>query len=119
MPFGGYEHDKTWDPPPQKTFTNRFIIASVALAASIPFDVEMTQRCIAKGTCVEGNGVDGLRPSRGEMYKNDLIPAAAVWGFSVLVQSRHFPKVMGWVAYIPMLYGTTLHVKGGLEGLRH
>jgi hypothetical protein len=119
LPHGAWQHDPTGDPPKQKTFTKKFILASASMFASIPFDVEMTQHCIAKGTCVESNGIDGARTSRGEMYRNDLIPAVVIFGFSTLVQWQHFPKKMGWIAYVPMLYGTTVHIKGGLQGLKY
>jgi hypothetical protein len=122
LPHGAWMHDAAGDPPKQKTFTKKFVAAHAVFLGSIVFDVEMTQHCEAKGTCIEG-GSDvprgGAYESRGEMYRNDLIPFAVMTGFDILVQHAHFPKKAGWLAYIGSTYGTAVHLKGGFQGLKY
>jgi len=114
---GHLVHDKSSDPPKwyQHTFTWKFNAAMGALVVTNIADIELTQRCQNSGACVESGG----RESRGEMYRNDMIADGAIIGLSILFQSRHLPKKMGWVAYVPMMIGTGRHVNGIMQGERY
>ena len=114
---GNLMHDKSADPPKwyEHTFTKKWDASVGALVGSNVLDIELTQRCQAKGTCVESGG----RESRGEMYRNDMIADGAIIGLSLLFQSQHFPKKMGWIAYVPLMIGTGRHVNGIVQGARY
>jgi hypothetical protein len=114
---GHWTHDHSADSPRwyQHTFTKKFVAAHVILTGATVFDIEMTQHCQSRGTCVESGGREG----RGEMYANNFIAVGVMTAFDVLVQSRHLPKKIGWIAYIAPTYGTILHLKGGFEGVKY
>ncbi len=115
--YGGWVHDRDGDPPKQKTFTNRFVIAHSVYLASIVYDVEVTHAGIAHHNCQEGNPDLASRPSRGDLYSSNLLEYGVMTAFDLLIQSRHFEKKQGWVAYIGSSYGTAVHLKAGTKWL--
>jgi hypothetical protein len=114
---GSWQHDPAGDPPKQKTFTKKFVAAHAVFLASVVYDVELTHQGIARHRCVEQNRDLPLHPSRGQSYTEALIPFAVMTGFDVLVQSRHFEKKVGWLAYTGAGYGTFVHISGGTSWL--
>jgi hypothetical protein len=100
-------------------WTKKFIIAhSVELAANI-FDIESSQHSFARG-CVEGgfDGGSGIhRPSRTEMYTQDMISFAVLGTLDWTIQRSHPPKALRWMPYANPAYGTIQHMVGGLKGV--
>jgi hypothetical protein len=115
--FGGWEKDR-FPGVRQPVFTKKFIAAHAAFLGSTIFDVEMTQHCIHRGTCVEGNG-ESRREGRVGMYTNDLIPFAVLTGFDALIQWGHPPKAFRWLPYLAPAYGTVVHLRGGIKGIKY
>jgi hypothetical protein len=117
MPYGGWAHDKAGESKESSPWTKKFIIAhSVELAANI-FDIESSQHSFARG-CVEG-GLDGgiNRPSRKEMYAQDMISFALLGTLDWIIQRSHPPKALRWMPYANPVYGTIQHMVGGLKGV--
>ena len=114
--YGGWMHDRQGDPK-QKTFTKRFVIAHGVYLASIVYDVEVTHAGVAHHNCQEGNTDLSSRPSRGELYRSNLLEFGVLTAFDAFIQSRHFEKKQGWVAYIGSSYGTVVHLKAGTRWL--
>lgn len=108
-------------------FTKKFIIAHAAFAGADIFDIEMTQRGLHRpcGFVEGGFGGADRHPSRKEMYLTDGAIYAALFGFDTLMQwagdgdhsAAH--KAFSWVPYLAPVYGTTLHLKGGIEWYQH
>jgi hypothetical protein len=96
MPYGGWAHDKAGEPKVSSPWTKKFIIAhSVELAANI-FDIESSQHSFARG-CVEGgfDGGSGIhRPSRTEMYTQDMISFEVLGTLDWIIQRSHPPKAI-------------------------
>jgi len=88
--------------------------------ASMVFDVEMTHQGLAHHMCVEGNSDLSRHPSRGELYTDNLYPLAGadVMDWLLAMAGRHaglprwFWKPLG---YMGPVYGTFLHIQGGVE----
>jgi hypothetical protein len=108
-------------------FTKKFIIAHSAYFGADIFDIEMTQRGLKRpcGFVEGGFGGADRHPSRKEMYLTDGAIYAALFGFDTLIQwagdgdhsAAH--KAFSWVPYMGPVYGTVLHLKGGIEWYQH
>lgn len=93
--------------------------AHLALAGSMIFDVEMTHQGLAHHQCVEGNDNLSLRPSRSELYIDNLKQFGPIvfmdWLGTAAVRNGHLPR---WI-WKPMglagpIYSSIVHIKGGL-----
>lgn len=118
LPYGAWQHDSAGDPPKQKTFTKKFVIAHVALIGATVYDSEATHQGIAHHKCLEQNSALPSRPSRADLYEEGMIPVLVMTGFDILVQSRHFEKKVGWIAYMAPIYGTAIHIYGASTWLQ-
>ena len=92
----------------------------IFFAGSIIFDVEATHQGIAHHRCVEGNSALRQKPSRGELYLDNLeqfAPTVFVNAMGVLaVRHAHLPR-WAWkaMAYGGPVYPITMHLKGGID----
>lgn len=104
------------DAPRSPIFTKKFVAAHVVYLTADIFDIETTHQGIAHHKCVEGgfNGYDA-HPSRGGMYAQEMPIFGVLTGLDILLQSRHFPKAVAWVPYMAPIYGTAVHLHGGLQ----
>jgi hypothetical protein len=108
-------------------FTKKFVIAHGAFLGADILDIEMTQRGLKRpcGFVEGGFGGADRHPSRKEMYLTDGAIYAALFGFDALIQwagdgdhsAAH--KAFSWVPYMGPVYGTVLHLKGGIEWYQH
>lgn len=118
--FGGYEIDKAKLPKHQPLFTKTWVGAYGFYLGTIVFDAEMTHQGLAHHNCREGNIDLGPRPSRGELYRNNLlkeyVPLTAI---NLLLQAAWRgdgqPKRWEWVPLIGAGYGSAVHLKGGIQ----
>lgn len=93
--------------------------AHIVLAGSMIFDVEMTHQGLAHHQCVEGNNSLEAKPSRGELYVDNLKQFGPIllmdWLGAAAARSGHLPR---WVwkpmGYAGPVYGSIDHIRGGL-----
>jgi len=106
--------DPVWD--------KKMMAAHLFLVGSIVFDVEATHQGIAHHMCVEGNTNLNRKPSRGELYLDNLeqfAPVVVMDGLTALAgRSAHLPR-WAWKAlgYVGPVYGSTMHLRGGIQWL--
>ncbi len=87
-----------------------WILTGIVFAATVA-DVELTQHCLARGTCHEGNPL--VPTGRGKMYAVQLPITAAV---SYLGWQLRRGKARYW--WVPQVGVTTAHGVGVGFGLR-
>lgn len=121
---GGLQHDRKADlleKHRHPIFTKTWMIAYFGVYPStILFDAEMTHEGLAHHKCVEGNIELGRRPSRGELYRDNFlkeyVPLTAI---NLLLQAAWRgdgqPKKWEWVPLIGAGYGSTVHLRGGIQ----
>jgi hypothetical protein len=94
--------------------------AHIFLAGTIIFDVEETHQGLAHHNCIEGNSDLQSHPSRGELYRDNLLQFAPEVGMDWLVaaggRSGHLPR-WAWktLGYMGPVYGGTVHLRGGIR----
>lgn len=94
----------------KETLTSKVFVVSHSLAlAAIVFDVEATHQGLAHHKCVEGNTSFSDHPSRGELYKDNLIIFAALTGMDFLYD-KYAWKPLSLIHPAGEIY---VHVKGG------
>ena len=118
---GGLQHDRNADQlAKRRLFTKTWVGAYSFYLGTIVFDVETTHQGLAHHRCQEGNLELGPRPSRGELYRDNLLkeylPLTAI---NLLLQAAWRgdgqPKAWKWVPLIGAGYGSTVHLRGGIE----
>jgi hypothetical protein len=97
-----------------KVFNKKFIAAHTAFLGSIVYDAELTHQGLAHHKCVEANPYLGLHPSRGELYKQNLLTFGGIGGLDWL--AGRFIKIP-YVPYVTPVVETTLHIQGGSKWL--
>jgi hypothetical protein len=116
--FGGYEVDKAQLPKRAPIFTKTWVGAHAFYLGAVVADAELTHQGLAHHKCVEGNTDLGRRPSRGDLYRNNMIEFGLLTGMDLLFQAVHQndhpSKAFAWVPYIGAGYGSTVHLKGAL-----
>ncbi len=107
-------------PPPVPIWDKKMWAANIFLAGATIFDVESTHQGLAHHMCVEGNSDLNNKPSRGELYLDNLeqfAPVVVMGGLTALSgRAAHLP-VWAWKAlrYIGPIYGSTIHLRGGIR----
>lgn len=110
----------TMAPPRVPIWDKKMWAANIVFAGAIIFDVESTHQGIAHHRCVEGNTDLSKKPSRGELYGNNLevfIPIVVMAASGALAgRSAHLPR-WAWKAmgYIGPGIGTFKHLSGGIH----
>ncbi|HTV56372.1 MAG TPA: hypothetical protein VMI06_15825 [Terriglobia bacterium] len=98
----------------QKVFNKKFIAAHVALLGSIVYDSELTHQGLAHHECVEANSYLGLHPSRGELYRQNLLAFGAVGGLDWV--AAKFIKIP-YLPYVTPGVESVIHLRGGSKWL--
>jgi hypothetical protein len=120
----------TWNlaetpPPPaprqiEPIWDKKMWAAHLILAGSMIFDVEMTHQGLAHHQCVEGNDNLESKPSRGELYVDNLKQFAPMlvmdWLGTATVRAGHLPRWF-WkpLGYAGPIYGSFKHFHGGIS----
>jgi hypothetical protein len=97
-----------------KVFNKKFIAAHTAFLGSIIYDAELTHQGLAHHKCVEANPYLGVRPSRGEVYKQNLLTFGAISGLDWA--TARFIKIP-YIPYVTPIVETTVHIQGGSKWL--
>jgi len=97
-----------------KVFNKKFIAAHTAFLASIVYDAELTHQGLAHHKCVEANPYLGLHPSRGEVYRQNLLAFGAISGLDWA--TARFIKIP-YIPYVTPIVETTVHIQGGSKWL--
>jgi hypothetical protein len=106
--------------PPPRIWDKKMLAAHLFLAGSIVFDVEATHQGIAHHMCVEGNSDLNRKPSRGELYLDNLeqfAPMVLMDSLGALTgRSAHLPR-WAWkaIGYEGPVIGSTLHLRAGIQ----
>lgn len=114
---GGYEVDRAKLPKKQPIFTKTWLGAHAFYLGTEVYDAEMTHEGLAHHRCREGNLSLGAHPSRGDLYRSNLIEWGLVSGIDLLMQAAHPPKAFKWVPYMGAAYGSQDHLRGGTSWL--
>ena len=97
-----------------KVFNKKFIAAHTAFLGSIIYDAQTTHQGLAHHKCVEANPYLGVRPSRGEVYKQNLLTFGAIsrldWATARFIKIPYIP-------YVTPIVETTVHIQGGSKWL--
>jgi hypothetical protein len=98
----------------REVFDKKFLSVHGTFLASIVYDAELTHQGLAHHRCVEGNINLGEHPSRGDVYRNNLLEQ-----FVPITVMDWFLGKYVWkgIGYEGATIGSVIHFRGGTKWL--
>lgn len=115
--MGVYEQKRV--PKPERplaggaVWNKKFIAVHAAFLGSIVCDTELTHQGLAHHNCVEANPNLGSHPSRGRIYRQNILAFSAVSGLDWVTAKTRIP----YLPYIGPVVGTVVHLRAGSKWL--
>lgn len=113
----------TYQPSP--VWDKKMWAAHIVAAGSVIFDAEVTHQGVAEKRCVEGEIELGPHPSRGELYKDNVlfefVPVTLLdWVAAMGARAHHLRKGY-WkaIGYEGATVESILHIRGGVQWFTH
>ena len=117
LPTGAYEPKRAQRPEPAVTsgeiWNKEFIAVHAAFLGSIVYDAELTHQGLAHHNCAEANPNLGSHPSRGQIYRENMLAFSAISGFDWLIAKAKIP----YIPYIGPAVGSAIHLTAGSKWL--
>jgi hypothetical protein len=113
---GVYEPSRVTAPeaPARRTVWNKkLIVAHAVFLGSIVYDAELTHQGLAHHNCEEGNASLGTHPSRGELYRKNMLSFGAISGIDWFTNKTK----MRYLPYLGPVVGSAVHLVGGSKWL--
>jgi len=98
----------------REVFDKKFWAVHGMFLDSIIYDAELTHQGLAHHRCVEGNINLGQHPSRGEIYRNNLLEQFVPLTFMDWALGKYVWKGLG---YEGATMGSVIHFRGGTKWL--
>jgi hypothetical protein len=94
-------------------WNKKFIAVNAAFLGSIVYDVELTHQGLAHHNCVEGNPLLNSHPTRGDLYRLNMLMFSAVTGIGWLSAKAKIP----YIPSVGPVMGTVVHMSAGSKWL--